>query len=447
MNRSPHILGVNPWIHDFAAYDFWAKPLGLLSLLGIARAAGCRISYIDCLDRFHPKSGIKSSQAKYGRGPYHKEPLPKPEGLDDVQRVFSRYGIKPEWFEADLLALQATPPDVILVTSLMTYWYGGVRETVNYLRRAFPKTPILLGGIYASLCPEHARANLNVNLVFEGAGEERILDLLSRYTNTKIEYGFNVNDLDAYPYPAFDLQRHISYIPLLTSRGCPFRCHYCASHILEQRRLLRSPAKVADEILYWHNGYGVQDFALYDDAFLIDFNRHAKPLLKQIIALGLPLRFHTPNALHIREITEEAAHLMYAAGFETIRLGLETVDFDKRDSLDSKVAAHEYTAAVAALKKAGFTKKQVGAYLLAGLPHQQTADVLRSVAIVKESGITPIPAYYTPIPKTQMWDEACAMSRYDLNSDPVFTNNAVLPCSHADFTWDEVAKIKATVAE
>ncbi|RLC23795.1 MAG: B12-binding domain-containing radical SAM protein, partial [Deltaproteobacteria bacterium] len=53
---TPNILLVNPWIHDFAAYDFWAKPLGLLSLASILRQHGFSITYIDCLDRFHPKA-------------------------------------------------------------------------------------------------------------------------------------------------------------------------------------------------------------------------------------------------------------------------------------------------------------------------------------------------------------------------------------------------------
>ncbi|MGD2036453.1 MAG: B12-binding domain-containing radical SAM protein, partial [Desulfobacterales bacterium] len=52
----PHILLVNPWIHDFAAYDFWAKPLGLLYLAALLRSHGLSVSYIDCLDRFHPRA-------------------------------------------------------------------------------------------------------------------------------------------------------------------------------------------------------------------------------------------------------------------------------------------------------------------------------------------------------------------------------------------------------
>ena len=41
---APHILLVNPWIHDFAAYDFWAKPLGLLILAAVLRGQGCSVA-------------------------------------------------------------------------------------------------------------------------------------------------------------------------------------------------------------------------------------------------------------------------------------------------------------------------------------------------------------------------------------------------------------------
>lgn len=444
MPSLPHILLVNPWIHDFAAYDVWAKPLGLLTLAGILRTAGCKISYVDCTDRFHPKANRQDVFARNGRGPYYKEALPKPPGLGDVKRVFCRYGIKPAWLLEDLAALDK--PDLIMVTSLMTYWHGGVAETIGYLRKAFPNTPIVLGGIYASLCQEHAQRHSGADFVFTGAGESAALALVERFTGAKLNFKFNADDLNDYPYPALDLQRKTGYAPLLTSRGCPFKCSYCASHILEKRRLTRSPQSVTDEISHWYEKFGVCDFALYDDAFLVDFERHAGPLLEKIIALNKPLRFHTPNALHIRAINANTARLMYAAGFKTIRLGLETVDFEQRQNLDCKVAAAEYTDAVKALFNAGFKREQVGAYLLAGLPGQTTEDVLRSVSIVHKSGITPIPAYYTPIPHTPMWAQACRNSRYNLEQDPVFTNNAVLPCSHKDFTWNEVAKIKAAVA-
>ena len=119
--QAPHILLVNPWIHDFAAYDFWAKPYGLLSLAAVLRDHGLRVSYIDCLDRFHPKARPGDPRARHGRGPYRKQSIDHPRGLEGIERTYSRYGIDPEWLREDLRELDA--PDLILVTSLMTYWY------------------------------------------------------------------------------------------------------------------------------------------------------------------------------------------------------------------------------------------------------------------------------------------------------------------------------------
>lgn len=224
-NDTPHILLVNPWIHDFAAYDFWAKPYGLLQLAAILRSHGARVSYIDCLDRFHPKAHKRTDPgARYGRGPYLKTHIPSPSGLIDVNRNFSRYGIKPSWFDSDLRAI--CPPDLVLVTSLMTYWYPGVHETIGIIKDIFPTTPIVLGGIYATLCREHAERHSGATFVASGATEKDILKLVSDwtlydFTGQSAIPDFDPENLDTFPVPAFDLQRIINYIPLLTSRGCP----------------------------------------------------------------------------------------------------------------------------------------------------------------------------------------------------------------------------------
>jgi hypothetical protein len=47
-------LFINPLIHDFAAYDLWVKPLGLLTIAAYLKKLGVSISLIDCLDRSHP---------------------------------------------------------------------------------------------------------------------------------------------------------------------------------------------------------------------------------------------------------------------------------------------------------------------------------------------------------------------------------------------------------
>ena len=436
----PHILLINPWIHDFAAYDFWAKPMGLLMIASLLRHHGISVSYVDCLDRFHSRVPGSKPEARFGRGPYLKTRIPKPAGLDDVPRHYSRYGIKPEWFRADLRKLR--PPDLVLMTSMMTYWYPGIQETIKNIRSVWPRIPIVLGGIYARLCPDHARSHSGADHVELEPAEKSLLSIVQQYTGNTLKPAFDPHDLDSYPYPALDLQSRIGYVPLMTSRGCPFDCAYCASRILEPRHIQRSPASVVEEIKYWHKKYGQRDFVLYDDAFLVDAARHSIPILEEIIKADLGVRFHTPNAIHIRGITAQTAKLMHKAGFSTMRLGLETVEFDHRHEMDKKVSETEFELAVSHLKKAGFEKQQVGAYLLAGLPGQDFAAVEKSILAVKRLGITPVIAHYTPIPRTALWPSAIAASRYDLESDPVFTNNAVMPCRRDPFVWDNLTRLK-----
>jgi radical SAM superfamily enzyme YgiQ (UPF0313 family) len=442
--NGPHILLINPWIHDFAAYDFWAKPLGLLIIAGILRTHGMAVSYIDCLDRFHPKAAKTDPAARYGRGPYLKTRIPKPAGLEDVPRNFSRYGIKPQWLKEDLLKL--APPDLVLITSLMTYWYPGVQETIENIRSVFPQTPIVLGGIYARLCADHAASNSGADQIAVEPAEKCLLSLISGFTGYSARPAFDPLDLDACPYPALDLQTKINYVPLLTTKGCPFNCAYCASRFLEPNRLLRSCESVIEEIRYWNGKHGLADFVLYDDAFLVDAAHHAIPLLEGICQAGLKVRFHTPNALHIRGITATTARLMYKAGFTTLRLGLETAEFEHRQQFDQKVSEHEFNRAVTCLGEAGFDKRRVGAYLLVGLPDQQLSAIEHSIRSVLASGLTPVPAYYTPIPHTALWPKAVAASRYDLTSDPIFTNNAILPCRKAPFSWDMISRLKELAA-
>jgi len=441
---TPHILLINPWIHDFAAYDFWAKPMGLLSIGGILKAHGISVSYIDCLNRFHPRSAKSDPWARNGRGPYLKSRISRPAALHDVPRRFSRYGIKPRWFIADLLNLAR--PDLVLVTSLMTYWYPGIQETIATIRSVFPQTPIILGGIYARLCHDHARIHSGADHVAFEKAENELLSLVQKYTGYSAGLTFDPADLDAYPYPALDLQATINYIPLLTTRGCPFDCAYCASRFLEPRHLQRSPQSVIEEINFWHLKHGIKDFVIYDDAFLVDANRHAVPILEGICRSGLKIRFHTPNALHIREIDATTTRLMYEAGFHTLRLGLETADFDHRQTLDIKVSQTEFKRAVKCLIEAGFRKDQVGAYLLVGLPDQKISSVEESIKTVIDSGITPVPAYYTPIPNTALWPKAVAASRYDLAADPIYTNNAIIPCRKQPFSWNTITRLKELAA-
>ncbi|MBU8850091.1 MAG: cobalamin-dependent protein [Desulfobacterales bacterium] len=437
---SPHILCINPWIHDFAAFDFWAKPLGLLSIAAILREKGLQVSFIDCLDRFHPKESKKIKVFWDGRGPFRKTQIDLPKGLENYGKKFSRYGIKPQWFAADLKKIKK--PDLIFITSLMTYWATGVKETIEMVKETYPDVPVILGGIYASLCYEHANKDTLADLVVKGPGEQQLKKIIKDFTGFEFEDSNLSGALDELPFPALDLQNKIAYAPILTSRGCPFSCEYCASSYLEPEIRRRSPENVFREIEHWHKNFNIQNFAFYDDALLVNSKLYAFPLFEKIIASKMDVWFHTPNALHIKEITKQAASLMFMAGFKTIRLGLETTDFSKNRNHDAKVMENDFYAAVENLKAAGFEKKQIGAYLLCGLPEQNFDEVEISMYLVKQTGIQPVLAYYTPIPHTPMWERAVKYSKLDLLEHPVFTNNTLFPCVNSEVDLKRISQLK-----
>ena len=133
---------------------------------------------------------------------------------------------------------------------------------------------------------------------------------------------------------------------------------------------------------------------------------------------------------------------MFRVGFKTLRLGLETTAFHERSRFDRKVTEAQFNHAVSYLKDAGFHRNMVGAYLLAGLPGQERETLIQSIKTVLAAGISPVLAYYSPIPHTPLWDNACISSRYDLAQDPIYTNNAILPCQKTAFSWQTVTHLK-----
>lgn len=437
-----NLLLINPWIYDFAAYDFWAKPLGLLYIASILRQNGYPVHFIDCLNTNHPhiQKFKPLMRKKFGTGKFYKQSVPKPKPLKGIPRNYSRYGITLEAFRKDLRKIPE--PDVILLTSLMTYWYPGVFEAIGLVKEIYPKTPVILGGTYTTLCYNHAKVYSGADYVLPGEGEDKILDLVSELTGHTIKYYPDKGNLDSYPYPAFDLLSNTTYTCILTSRGCPYYCNYCASHKLSPTFRQRDPSKVADEIEYWVKRFGVKDVAFYDDALLINAEDYIIPLLSAIIKRGIKVNFHTPNGLHVREISDGVAHLLYKAGFKTIRLGLETQNLKFHEAMDRKIGEGDFANAIYNLKRAGFEGKDVGIYLLIGLPGQTEDKIEESIRYVQSFDVVPRLAEYSPIPGTALWPEAIRTSRFDLEHEPLFHNNSIFPCQSDEFLTETVPYLK-----
>ncbi len=423
---------INPWIYDFAAYDLWSKPLGLLSLAAYLRECGFHVSVIDCLDNHHPSivTAPKNNAPKrrtFGTGKFLRTQVPRPGPLNHVPRSYGRYGISRRSFRNELEGVSR--PSAFLITSVMTYWYPGVKEVISMVKNKFPDVPVILGGIYARLCAEHAAVNSGADRIVTGSDPRSVVAALA-------DFGVSCPGASppCAPFPAFDLLYGLDYVCLLTSRGCPYRCRYCASPFLDPKRSRRDPEAVFEEILYWHRTRGIKDFAFYDDALLVDADVHLAVFLEKLASLDLGLRFHTPNALHIREITRDLAALMFRTGFTTIRLGLETLDFSFRRHLDNKVSEGDFESALVYLNRAGFGPKQIGVYLLIGLPDQSVDSIHETMNYVADLGAMPYLAEYSPIPHTTLWEKAVDSSAYDLTREPLYHNNTLLPC------WGESKK-------
>jgi radical SAM superfamily enzyme YgiQ (UPF0313 family) len=249
-----NVLLINPWIFDFAAYDFWNKPLGLLYLASLLRMNGFNVFFVDCLDPYHPymhygRQVIAPRRKESGDGTYARQAIPKPDTLKSIPKKYHRYGITPDVFIKTIESIP--PPDLIMMTSMMTYWYPAVFEMVSLLHQKFPGIPVVLGGNYVTLNPRHASKS-GAEFCLTGPAEASIPSLLQNLYHQDMNFLPDVNHLDSYPYPAFDLIRHPDQVPIMTSRGCPYRCSYCASHLINDRFLRRDPIRVVDEIEHWH---------------------------------------------------------------------------------------------------------------------------------------------------------------------------------------------------
>jgi radical SAM superfamily enzyme YgiQ (UPF0313 family) len=422
--KRPKILLVNPWVHDFAAYDLWARPLGLLVLATRLRRLGWEPLFVNCLDPDHP--GMQHLKIKpHAQGPFHKTPIPKPEPLKGVPRTYCRYGIDPALIKKDLESVPS--PTAIMVTGIMTYWYPGVREAIAILREIFPGIPIILGGIYASLLPDHARES-GADEIITGPAENTIARVLFRLTGNPSDDDFTGMEFS----PALDLMRKVRFLPLLTSRGCPFRCVYCASRLITPVFVSRKCDDMINEIRTAVLRYGISDIALYDDAFLVNAEARALPLLEAVIEKIPGLRWHSPNGLHASAITSRVAAAMKRAGFETIRIGLESSSDEFHSRMDGKTNFESFVAAVDNLKNAGFSPRQIGAYLLVGLPGQTRSSIQADVDRVLAAGAYPKLAEYSPVPGTRLWPEALKASPYPIESEPLFQNCSLLPVANPE---------------
>lgn len=439
--QGPRVLAVNPWIHDFAAYNLWGSPTGLLACLHMLEAYGAATALVDLLQPAWP-GRIWPGTRSDGTGRYPRARLKTPEVLAPVPRQFSRYGLDPGTAR-DLLRSLAPAPDAILLTCRMTYWYTGALESARLLHEVFPGVPLALGGTYPTLCPEHARdAFLRPGLaqaLFSGPLETpenwtALWSLLGPPAPAlPPDSGLALSPWHT-PFPAF--------WPVLGARGCPFRCRYCASGLLSPGYRVARPELVARSLEQgW--GQGARHFVFFDDALLTSAKAWLWPALESARDRGVRPVLHAPNAVHVSRLSRDTCRRLRDHGLHTLRLGLETLDFEARE--DAKLTLEEWEQAVAHLREAGFGPDQLGAYVLFGLPGQDERSLRRTVLELGRLGIPAHLTPYSPIPRTPLFPEAVAVSRFPLEEEPLCHNPSLWPCRSGGFSWADRQALRTLV--
>jgi len=443
MGTPVSVLLINPWITDFAAYNLWAEPLGLFYVAAVLKMAGARLSCIDCVfstEEHNPRP------RENGCSKYRRMAMKTPSCLEWVERDFARYGMSEEEFQR--LLSQQSRPDVVLVTSMMTYWYPGAIRAIELVRQHFGhRIPVVLGGIYAMLCRTHAERNSGADIVYGSDDLQRLIPLIEEVTGKSLIARDSITSFSRYPCPAHELGRARRFFAVLTGKGCPFSCTYCASHILNLRFDRRNSESVLLELGRYSMTMGTRNVAFYDDALLVDSKNHFMPLLRGILDRGMKFSIHLPNGIHTRYVSAGIARLCHEAGVRTIRLGLETADPELQARTGNKTGNEDYRRAVACFREAGYDRADLGTYVMLGLPGQMPRDVERTIQFVYRSGGAPHISYFSPIPGTAIWGETLKTTSLPIEDEPLFQNNTVFILKNSAFSPRTTSTLKNMAIE
>ena len=251
-------------------------------------------------------------------------------------------------------------PDEVKVTSLFTWAWKPVWEAVAFYRALFPRAKVSLGGVYASLTPEHAR---------ESGAHEVVQGLVNAAEDLLPDYSL---------VPEWEARRSASI--LFSNRGCIRNCSFCAVPALEGKpKQVRPTTRVSHLIANGH-----KRVILWDNNILGE--THWREVISELRDLDLEVDFN--QGLDARLVTEEVASTLRYVNIPTIRLAYDFVTMGG--------AVHR---AVRLLKKAGLTNRRyrhICCYVLYNYK-DTPIDLYRRVRDLLAWGVSAYPMRYQPL--------------------------------------------------
>jgi radical SAM superfamily enzyme YgiQ (UPF0313 family) len=375
---------------------------------------------------------------------------PEAQGLDDSLLIKR---IKTE--NPELIGISATTPDFANALKIA----GLIRKNSN----AF----ILLGGIHASSLPEYIyqRYPEKFDAVCIGEGEITTLEIC-RYLEGKIKSLSDIKgicfrngerivrtqprpfiqDVDNLPFPARELVDLSLYRPnsfnfrkgktatIITSRGCPFRCTFCASKLtLGGKFRARSADNVLKEIKHLAEEYEVNHILIQDDTFTFDVNR-AKEICRKLIDSKLGIEWFAFS--QVSQIDEELISLMKEAGCYSVGFGIESADREVLKNMRKAVTVEQCEFAVRTAQK--YNLKTQG-YFIFGNKGDTKKTAGKTIKFA--CALSPTFAFFNkliPYPGTEIFEEYFKDGYKDIDWSNFVPYGVKAACSTQNFSKREL---------
>ncbi|MFN3410928.1 MAG: B12-binding domain-containing radical SAM protein [Exilispira sp.] len=452
---------INPPVLDYALYDLFAVPLGTLKSINLLKFFGADVFYLDALNKdfdssFFESGSIKPTIKKDGTGKYWKKRIEPPEILKFYNREFYRFGIGFEKI-IEILKFEIIKRkkkfDFIIISSVFTYHYLGIKILIDFLKENFIDTKIILAGIYPKIIENHAKS-LGADYVFNKDALkfiEFIFDITSKdkkYLELLKSSGilfYNTDNKSCDILPDWEIIDNLRYGVIRITTGCPYNCPYCASRIISGKyaRLNFECSLIQLKYFVKRNIFNI---AFYDDALLIDEN-HFLNFLKQANKISNNFNFYLPNAIHIAKATLNILKAM--KNFKMIRFGLESLKFGD-DKYGNKFKIDQLQNLINNLNDLKIQKNVLSFYILVGLPYQTYDEVEYTIKMALKLGIKPRIAEFSPIPGTLLFEDAkneIIKNKKDFINieEPLFQNPRIFCYVATEFSQVAIKKLHSLI--